>query len=259
MKARREYVEKIVLEAGQLIKQRITEDMKIERKNGQRSDLVTSVDYEIERFLVERISEKFPQDSFLTEEKTVTLEETDHVWIIDPIDGTMNFIYSLRDFAISIALYVKGVGELGIVYDVMADELFVALKGQGATLNGKKLDKVTPVTLKQSIVDISLKTIWNLKNNLIADFKDLTPAVLTHRNLGSAALRITHIGINRVHFYISDRLSIWDIAAAVIILEELGGVHNFMDEELIYNSDSFFFMGANNKEIAQELHDKFFL
>lgn len=259
METRTEYVKKVVLETGQLIRQRINEDMQINRKGGRRSDLVTSVDIEAEEFIVEQISKRFPNDSFLTEEKTTELEESDYVWIIDPIDGTMNFIYTLRDFAVSIALYVKGVGELGIVYDVMADELFVGIKNQGVTLNGEKTVKLKPVVLKQAIVDVSLKTIRNLKNNGVADLYDLPPAALTHRNLGSAALRITHIGFNRVHMYISDRLSVWDIAAAIIILEELGGVHNFMNKELKYNSDSFFFMASNNKAIESEIKDKFFI
>ena len=259
MNSRKEFIEKIVLEAGDLIRQRITEDMEVNEKDNNRSDLVTNVDFEVERFLVEKISKEFPEDSFLTEEKTVSLEDADNVWIIDPIDGTMNFIYALRDFAISIAPYVKGVGMLGVVYDVMADELVIAQKDKGATLNGKKLNKVKPESLKQSIVDISLRTIRNSKIKGIADFSDLPVEVLSHRNLGSAAIRITHIGLNRVHAYVSDRLSIWDIAAGIIILEELGGTHNFINKDLIYNSDSFYFMGVNNTDVYKEIKDKFFI
>lgn len=259
METRLELVKKVVLETGQLIRQRINEDMEIETKGGRRSDFVTSVDIEAEKFIVDKISAQFPNDSFLTEEKTVSLQESDYVWIIDPIDGTMNFIYTLRDFAVSIALYVNGVGKIGVVYDVMADELFVGVKGKGVTLNGKPIPKLTPVTLKQSLVDISLKSIRSLRNKGIADLVNLSPAILSHRNLGSAALRITHIGLNRVHMYIASQLCVWDIAAAIIILEELGGVHNFMDKELPYNYDDFVFMGSNNKEIEVEIKEKFFI
>lgn len=258
MKKRKEFINELILRAGSLIRKRITEEMSISEKKGNRSDLVTSVDFEVERFLVKEISQAFPEDSFLTEEKTIDLKESDHVWIIDPIDGTMNFVYNLRDFAISIALYVKGEGKLGFVYDVMAEELIIAEKNGGVTLNNRKLPMIKKEPLAQSIVDISLKTIRNLKNKKIADFYDLPPHVLSHRNIGSAAIRISHIALNRDHVYVSDRLSTWDIAAAIIILEELGGSHNFQNKDLFYDSRSFFFMGANNQDLYEEIKEKFF-
>ena len=258
MENRREYIEKVVIEAGVLIRERINEDMQIERKGGRRSDLVTSVDIEAEKFIVDKLSKQFPSDSFLTEEQTVSLDDSDNVWIIDPIDGTMNFIYTLRDFAVSVAFYHKGIGEIGVVYDVMNDELFVGIKDQGVTLNGKPVDKLEQVVLKQAIVDVSLKSIKSLINKDIADLTNLPAAVLSHRNLGSAALRIVHIGLNRIHVYIASQLCTWDIAAAIIILEELGGVHNFMNKELPYNYQDFPFMASNNREIDTELRGKFF-
>lgn len=258
MQARKEFVEKIVFEAGALIRKRINEDMSITEKDNNRSDLVTSVDIEVEKFLVDKISKEFPDDSFLTEEKTVTLTETNNVWIIDPIDGTLNFIYSLRDFAISIALYVKGKGKIGIVYDVMADEMVVGVANEGVTLNNNKVMPIDDISLEQSIVDISLRTMTNLKKSNKANFDELESNILSQRNLGSAALRTIHIGLGRIHIYINDRLSIWDIAAAVIILEELGGTHTFINKQLEYNSDSFNFMAANNEKVKKEIIDKYF-
>ncbi len=258
MTQRKQFIEQLVLEAGVLIRKRLTEDMSIEKKGGRRSDLVTSVDFEVERLLVEKISKQFPDDSFLTEEKTVDLIESDNVWIIDPIDGTMNFIYSQRDFAISVALYSKGQPKIGVVYDVMADEIIIAQKGLGVTINNVPVEQIVPVELKQSIVDVSLKSIRNLKINGIADLYDMSPQVLSNRNIGSAAIRIAHIGLNRAHVYINDRLSIWDVAAAMLIVDELGGTHNFKDVDLKYNSDSFFFMGANNQNVYDEIKRIFF-
>lgn len=259
MQERKDFLKEIVLEAGALIRKRLQEDMKVKRKNDDRTDLVTSVDLEVERYLVDKISNKYPKDSFLTEEKTVDLVDSDNVWIIDPIDGTMNFIYNLRDFAVSVAFYVKGKGELGVVYDVMADEMIIGVKDEGVTLNDKALPMIKPETLKQSIVDISLKTIRNLKRYNVADFYDLPPLVLSHRNIGSAAIRIAHIALNRDHVYISDHLCIWDIAAAIIILEELGGTHNYVGKELEFNSDQFIFVGANNQNLYDEIQEKFFI
>lgn len=258
MEKRLEYVKKVVLETGELIRRRLNEEMEIKEKDGQRSNLVTSVDIEAEQYLVEEISKKFPKDSFLTEEKTISLTKSDYVWIIDPIDGTMNFVYTAKDFAISVALYVKGEGLLGIVYDVMANELFVGVKDHGVSLNGKKISKLKSVPLEESIVDISLKSVLSLRNKGIAELSNLTPEIFSHRNMGSAALRIVHIGLNRIHVYISAKLCVWDIAAAIIILEELGGVHIFMEKKLPFNSDNFWFMAANNKKVETQIKDKFF-
>lgn len=259
MLERKYFIVDVILQAKDIIKQRINEDFKISIKNNNHSDLVTAVDVEIEKFLVKKISQRFPNDAFLTEEKTTTMEESDYLWIIDPIDGTMNFVYTLKDFAISIALYYKGVGMIGIVYDIMADEMFVGVKGEGVYLNNKKLDKVDYVHLNESIVDVSLKTIMNMHKNQIADLNNLPKYALSHRNLGSAALRICHIATNRIHVYLSDTLCIWDIAAGIIILEELGGYHNFIkDDQLQFKSNHFYFFAANNEELAHELVNQFY-
>lgn len=259
MLERKDFIIEVILEAKDIIKQRIKEDFKVSIKNNNHSDLVTAVDVEIEKFLVKRISKQFVNDAFLTEEKTTTMEESDYLWIIDPIDGTMNFVYTLKDFAISVALYHKGIGVLGIVYDVMNDEMFVGVKDEGVFLNGEKLEAVKSVNLKQAIVDVSLKTIMNMKNNQMADLVNLPKYALSHRNLGSAALRICHIATNRIHVYLSDTLCIWDIAAGIIILEELGGYHNFIkDDQLEFKSNHFYFFGANNAELAKEIEKKFY-
>ncbi len=258
MQKRKESVEKIVLEAGELIKKRIKEGMSIEEKDNNRSDLVTNVDFEVERFLVERISAEFPEDSFLTEEKTVSLGDSDNVWIIDPIDGTMNFIYTLRDFAISVGFYVKGVGKLGIVYDVMADELIVGEANGGVTLNGKKLAPIKKESLEQSIVDVNIQTMIRLKEQGIAEIDRLSPNILAFRDLGSAVPRIVHVALNRVHVYIADDVHIWDIAAPMVILEELGGTHNFVGKELPYHSDNLLFIAANNEAVKTEILEEYF-
>ena len=259
MLGRKDFIIQTVKEAGEIIKQRINEDYKVSLKKGNNSDLVTAVDVEIEKFLVEKISEAYPTDAFLTEERTVEMQTSDYLWIVDPIDGTMNFVYSLRDFAISIALYYKGVGVVGVVYDVMADEMFIGVKDEGATLNNKPLKKLEKHTLFDSIVDVSLKTIMNMKNRRHADFCNLPYSIKSHRNLGSAALRICHIASNRIHIYLSDKLCAWDVAAGLIILEEVGGYHNYLEEnKLKFDWGHYYFLGATDKDLYKELKAKFY-
>lgn len=259
MESRKEFIVEIVKEAKDIIKQRIDENYDISIKNDNESDLVTEVDVEIEKFLVKRIKEKYPNDGFLTEESTVEMEDKEYIWIIDPIDGTMNFVYTLRDFAISVALYHNKVGEVGVIYDVMMDELFVAKKGEGATLNGIQIPQLEKTILRQSIVDVSLRTMVGLKNKGIADLVNMSNQILSHRNLGSAALRIAHIATGRVHMYISDTLCIWDFGAGLILLDEVGAYHNFQDVDVLkFDGKRVDFFGANNIDLAKDFKNKFY-
>lgn len=259
MKSREEFIVEITKEASEIIKQRIKDNYDVNIKNDNQSDLVTEVDVEIEKFLVSKIKEAYPNDGFITEESTVEQEDKEFIWIIDPIDGTMNFVYMLTDFAISIALFHNKVGIVGVICDVMNDELIVARKGKGATLNGVDIGPLKRVTLRESIVDVSLRTMNGLKKKNIANLFDMSNDVLSHRNLGSASLRIAHIALGRVHMYISDTLCIWDFAAGLILLEEMKSYHNFMDEdELIFNGTRVDFFGANSKKLADEFKSKFY-
>ena len=260
MENRKDFIVGLVREAQAIIKERIQDNYDISIKNNNQSDLVTEVDVEIEKFLVSRISEAYPNDGFITEENTVPIEEAEYVWIIDPIDGTMNFVYMLTDFAISVALYHNKEAKVGIICDVVNDELFIGEKGKGATLNGNAIKPLDPVTIRESIVDVSLRTIVGLKEKNVADLVTMSRDILSHRNLGSAALRIAHISTGRVHMYISDTLCIWDIAAGLVILEEVGGYHNYMDvDELHFGPGHFDFFGANNKQLAYDFKEKFYI
>lgn len=258
MDNRKDFIVNLVKEAQNIVRDKVSETYNISIKNDNQSDLVTEVDIAIEKFLVQRISEAYPNDGFITEENTVPIEEAEYVWIIDPIDGTMNFVYTLSDFAISVGLYKNKVGVVGVVCDVMKDETFVAEKGKGAYLNNLRISNLEPVTVRQSIVDVSLKTMTGLRKAGRADLLDMANQILSHRNLGSAALRICHIAMGRIHLYISDTLCVWDFAAGAIILEEVGGYHNYMDEDMHFGPGHFDFFGGNSRSQAEEFKEKFF-
>lgn len=223
-----------VIEAGEKIRSSFDKTLNIETKSNP-NDLVTNIDKEIEQFFIKKIRESFPNHRILGEEgfgdEITNLDGV--VWIIDPIDGTMNFIHQQRNFAISLGVYENGVGRIGIIYDVAHKELYHAIKGKGAFMNDKKLPSLERKTLRESI--LALNATWVLENHRI-DHNLMIPLVREARgtrSYGTAALEIVFVATGRVDAYISMRLAPWDYAAGAVIVKELGGiVTNLRGKEL---------------------------
>lgn len=232
-----------VKEAGNRIRLSFDKTLDIQTKSDP-NDLVTNMDKEIEQFFISKIRESFPDHKILGEEgfgdEVNKLEGI--VWLIDPIDGTMNFIHQQRNFAISLGVYENGVGRIGLVYDVVHDELYHAIRGKGAYMNDKKLPVLEEVKVNEAI--IALNATWVMENKRI-DHNLLTPLVRKARgtrSYGTAALEIVFVATGRIDAYISMRLSPWDYGGGAVIVEELGGiVTNLRGERLDYLSqDSVF-------------------
>ncbi|MDE8193391.1 inositol monophosphatase family protein [Erysipelothrix rhusiopathiae] len=251
MNKKAEFTINLVREAGERIKDMMKEDINISLKSS-RSDFVTNVDKQTEVFLVSGIKEAYSNQNFLTEEKTVETMGQDHLWIIDPIDGTTNFIYQKQNFSISVGYYHKGAPVFGIVYDVMADEMFVGIVGEGAYLNNIKLPMLDQsILLKDSIVsgDVYRPGLFSLTP------EELKPLFITHRFLGSGALEVCHIAAVRWQSYVFPSLKVWDFAAAVIILQCVGGTYHFGDLEdgLYFDNEPRVFIAASNQNIKESL------
>ncbi|WP_455675872.1 inositol monophosphatase family protein [Pradoshia sp.] len=214
-----------IKEAGQRITQSFETILDIETKSNM-NDLVTNMDKDVEHFFIEKIAERFPDHIVLGEEGSGhDLKELDGVvWIIDPIDGTMNFVHQQRNFAISIGIIENGVGKIGLIYDVVHDELYHSIRGEGAFLNDKRIEPMKEAKLEESIV--GLNAIWLTDNKKID--KDITAKLVRDvrgtRSYGSAALELIYVATGRMNAYISMRLAPWDFAGGSIIIEELGGV-----------------------------------
>ncbi|WP_153126495.1 inositol monophosphatase family protein [Peribacillus tepidiphilus] len=218
------YAKKWVKEAGKRLKTSFQEKLTIQVKSNP-NDLVTNMDKWTEKYLLENIQAHFPEHKILGEEGSGhELEKLDGiVWIIDPIDGTLNFIHQQRNFAISIGIFEDGVGKIGIIYDVVHDELYHAIKGEGAYLNDHKLPQLKKVSVEESIVGIN--AAWILKNKVIDPSKLLT---LVHdvrgtRSYGSAAIELANVAAGRIDAYITMRLAPWDFAGGAVLVEEVGG------------------------------------
>ncbi len=200
----------------------ITSD-EVRRK--QTSDFVTRVDTESEEVIIETIKESFPDHTFLSEESLKDTIQEGYRWIIDPLDGTTNYIHGYPMFSISIALEYRGEIVVGVVLDPLRDELFTAMKGKGAFLNGEQIrvsDIASPETAllttgfpfrAKEMIDEYLK----LFRNLFLKSSDL-------RRAGSAALDLAYLACGRCDGFFELGLSPWDIAAGSLLIEEAGGV-----------------------------------
>lgn len=222
---------KWVLEAGTIIRDEMNAPLNIETKSNP-NDLVTVLDKRIEAFFVQNIKEKYSNHFIIGEEgygdSVTSLDGT--IWIIDPIDGTMNFVHQRRNFAISVGVYQDGIGEIGIIYDVMSDVLYHAKKGEGAYKNNQQLPQLTSdVKLTNAI--IGMNHFWLCENRLIDEktMQNFVKKVRGTRTYGSAALEFAYTAEGIENGYLSIGLAPWDVAAGIVIVSEVGGVTSDID------------------------------
>ncbi len=189
-------------------------------------DYVTEIDAESEQLIIKTLRDAFPSHRILSEE---TLKESssndEYLWIIDPLDGTTNFIHKYPVFAISIALQYKDDIIIGAVYDPLRDELFTAEKGRGAFLNGQRIF----VSRRNSIEDAIITTGFPFRakdriNDYLEVFKSLFLRCSDLRRAGSAALDLAYTASGRCEGFFELGLSAWDVAAGSLLVEEAGGM-----------------------------------
>ncbi|WP_017186023.1 inositol monophosphatase family protein [Alkalibacillus haloalkaliphilus] len=220
-----------IKEAGVFIKSHMKKPYEVDTKQ-DRKDLVTEVDQKTEQFFIDKIFSQYPDHQVLGEEgmgdKVQSLNGV--VWIIDPIDGTMNFVHQERFFAISVGIYFDGIGEIGLIYDVMDDVLYEGIRGEGAYKNGKRLNSIDPEKHLEDAL-IGLNNSWAIPNRKLNEEKihDLIRKVKGTRSYGSAALEFAFIAEGIIDAYITMRLAPWDIAAGMIIVNEVGGITTRVD------------------------------
>ncbi|MBI2452271.1 inositol monophosphatase [Candidatus Pacearchaeota archaeon] len=209
-------------QAGKLILKSYSRKIEARIKDGISFDLVTDADINSEKTIISIIKKKFPNHSFLTEEKTVKQAEemqSEYLWVIDPIDGTINFAHKFPFFAISIALYKNNSALLGVVYDPIKKEMFHAEKSKGAFLNNKKISVSKTNSLNKSLLATGF--FHSIKFKTAEKFLSIPIHYLA--NFGSAALELSYIAAGRLDGYWELRLKPWDYAAGVLIVTEAGG------------------------------------
>ena len=191
----------------------------------QASDFVTRVDTESEQIILSTIKKKYPDHHFLAEETIHDADSGQYRWIIDPLDGTTNFIHGYPVFAVSIGLEHNREIIMGLVYDPSRDEVFTAEKGKGTFLNGKPA-RVSP---NDKMADSLVATGFPFRKKDVIDdylalFRKIFHKVSDIRRAGSAALDLAHVACGRCDGFFEIGLGPWDIAAGSILIKEAGGL-----------------------------------
>lgn len=195
-------------------------------------DLVTQADTLVEKKIIEIISKEFPSHSFLAEESGEAARESDYLWIVDPIDGTVNYAHRFPQFCCSIGLYLKGEALVGVVYDPCRDELFTAQKGQGAFLNGKKISVSKIDTLTKALLATGFPALkGDLLQKNLEYFRLFLGKCQAIRRPGSAALDLCYVACGRIDGFWELGLSPWDTAAGALMVQEAGGMITNLDND----------------------------
>lgn len=202
------------------------EHLKITTK--QQSDFVTEVDKAAEAAIIEVLREAYPDYGILAEESGLTPGEgagNDYQWIIDPLDGTTNFIHGFPQYAISIALAYKGQINQALIYDTLRNEMFTASKGGGAFLNERRIRVSKCLKLENSLIGTGFPfRIFDHIDTYLKVFKELTQRTSGLRRAGSAALDLAYVASGRLDGFWEFGLRPWDIAAGCLLITEAGGL-----------------------------------
>ncbi|MDT8858940.1 inositol monophosphatase [Alkalihalobacillus sp. MEB130] len=219
----------VAREAGELIKNYVGGQFQVEEKSSV-FDLVTEVDRESELLIRKRINEYNPAHKIIGEEGvdqediSILLESDDYIWVIDPIDGTTNFVHGLPGYSVSIALVHKKEVILGVVYDPSLDEMFSAEKGKGAFLNGESIHISNIHLLEHSVLSTGFPSdIEGARANVIKGIDEIAPVCSNLRSFGSAALHLAYVATGRLEGFWEYNLNAWDIAAGYLLVKEAGG------------------------------------
>jgi myo-inositol-1(or 4)-monophosphatase len=212
----------IAREAGTLLRDHFAQPRNV-RFKGQ-IDLVTDADDAAENLIAARIRDAYPSHDFLGEEGSRgSGAPSPFRWVVDPLDGTTNFAHGLPTFAVSIALEEEGTAIVGVVYDPMRDELFVACRGGGATLNGQPLRVSGVDQLIGSLLVTGFSYDFAYRAIQAEVWRDFLTRVQAIRQTGSAALNLCYIAAGRLDGYWERGISPWDVAAGALLVSEAGG------------------------------------
>jgi myo-inositol-1(or 4)-monophosphatase len=207
-------------------------------KSKAENEYVTQADHAAEEAVIDTIRERYPDHAFLAEERG-EVGESEFVWIIDPLDGTTNFIHGFPVFAVSVALRIKGRLELGVVYDPNRQEIFSAIRGQGAQVDGHRIR----VSGRSDLSGALIGTGFPYRSKARAkEYLRMLERVLMNtagiRRPGAAALDLAYVAAGRLDGFWEYGLQIWDIAAGTLIIREAGGlVSDLQDDDYLQSGN----------------------
>jgi myo-inositol-1(or 4)-monophosphatase len=218
-------------------KSRSLDKLKIEEKGF--NDFVSDADHAAEQAVIATVQRHYPDHAFLAEESGVS-GDSDHVWIIDPLDGTTNFLHGFPVYAVSIGVQVRGRMEHAVVYDPMRQELFTASRGAGAQLDGHRLRVSGLKELPRALVGTGFP--FRQQDQDIGPYMDMLGKIIRNtsgvRRPGAAALDLCYVAAGRLDAFFETGLAPWDLAAGSLIIREAGGIISGLD-----GSENFFDRG----------------
>ena len=221
-------------------------------------DFVTSADKRTEKILIDELQKAHPEYGIITEETgIINKSNTKNRWIIDPIDGTFNFMNGIPQFAISVGYEEENEIKCGVIFNPIMNEMFCAEKGKGAYLNNSRIRVSKKNKIKDAlIVTGGPKGVSKIKDKIFSEYINVSNNVSNVRKFGSAALDVAYVACGRFDGYWQRELNYWDIAAGIIILKEAGGFVDFFEEDdkaplkkNILASNSFI-----HKELSELIH-----
>ena len=246
-----DFTREIAFESGKVLNNYFGNIKSINKKTTS-IDLVTEADLSSERILIDKIQKKYPDHTIITEESHLKDKNSDFRWIIDPLDGTTNFVHNLPIFAVSIGLQYKEKTILGVVYNPAADKMFYASNNNGAYLNEKIINISSSNTLSDSLIVTGFPYIHDDRWDVSFDiFKTVYSKTRGIRRLGAAALDLCFVAMGRFEGFYEFNLKPWDICAGSIIAEEAGAkVTDWNNKTLPFSGERIL---ATNGKIHKEM------
>ena len=221
------------------------------------SDLVTEADLAAQQAIRDHVIGAFPDHDFLGEESPDSGNEAvaaaNYQWIVDPLDGTTNYVYGFPYFCVSVALVLDGEALAGTVYNPVTKECFTASRGGGAFLNNHPISVSDTATISESLLAASFPNEVDRSSIEVTRFLDVLDACRSVRRLGAAALNLSNVAAGRLDGYWASTVKAWDVAAGILLVEEAGGVVSDMDGSPFRLSDHPSFVVASTKELHDEI------
>ncbi len=208
--------------AGAIVAKRFRHVSSVRFKS--RANPVTDLDIQAERTIVEVITKRFPGHNILSEEVHTVDRGSEYTWVIDPLDGTVNLTQSIPLVAVSVGLSQDGKPLLGVVFDPMRKELFTAVRGGGAFLNGKQIRASTKASLEDAVVGLDLGYDQSARHRALETILAILPRIQSYRIIGSAVLGLCYVACRRFDLYFHPAIYPWDIAAGSVIASEAGAL-----------------------------------
>ncbi len=255
-----EQVKPVVLEAGAFIKKEAGQVQHEQIEHKTLNNLVSYVDKTAEEMLVKGLRKIIPEAVFITEEETVIQEKGDWKWVVDPLDGTTNFLHGIPLFSVSIALMYQEEVQCGWVYDIMHDDLYTAYKNGGAFVNNIPIKVSSQNDFGQALLVTGFPYGHPDKMKKYVDvFYELMMNTRGVRRLGSAAIDLVYVACGKLDAFYEYGLSPWDVAGGSIILKEAGGyVSDFKGEEnYIFGKEIIATNDKIQKNLMKIIEDKF--